>query len=125
MKETPQFIVNDAIKTDGGYYVITETIKLNPAVGVGVQVSKGGGSGSSLQANTAFIMGDFLILKLNNNLELEKIQVITKKKNRVVMEGVITNVNQYHSVLKSSGVSNYQFWVQEKGDLTFGSVYHS
>lgn len=108
MKETPQFIVNDVIKTENGYIVVTETIQLRPAVGVGVEVSTGG-SGGSLSTNTAFHMGDFLVLKLEKDLQLQNIQIVTKKKNRVVFEGIIANVNLYYQVLKNNNVSNYQF----------------
>lgn len=110
MKESPQFIVNDAIKTDDGFYIITETIRLKPAVGASVQVSTAGSS-TGLSVNTAFHMGDFIILKLKSNLDVDKIKIVTKKKNKVIVEGGIFNVNQYHHVLKQNNVSNYQFWV--------------
>lgn len=113
MKESPQFIVNDAIKTDDGFYVITETIRLKPAVGVGVEISTGGSS-SSLSVNTAFHMGDFIVLKLKSDLAVDRIKVVTKKKNKVVVQGAIFNVNQYHHVLKQNHVSNYQFWVENE-----------
>lgn len=112
MKESPQFIVNDAIKTADGYIIITETIQLRPAVGLAVEVSTAG-SGAGIQTNTAFWMGDFLVLNMKNNLELDGIKVVTKAKNRVVFQGIIANVNQYHSILKENNVSNYQFWLND------------
>ena len=114
MKESPQFIVNDAIKTATGYFVITETIQLRPAPGVGANISTGGGSSMSIQMNTAFMMGDFLVLDLNSDLSLNDIRVITKKKNKVVFEGVVTNINTYYSQIKENDVSNYQFWIKKE-----------
>lgn len=108
MKESPQFIVNDVIKTENGYTIVTETIQLRPALGASVEVATGS-SGGSLSANTAFHMGDFLVLKLERDLNLKDIQVVTKKKNRVVFQGIIPNVNMYYRILKSNNVSNYQF----------------
>jgi hypothetical protein len=117
MKESPQFIVNDVIKTADGYTVITETIQLRPAIGLAVQVSTGG-SGGSIQTNTAFFMGDFLILNLKTDLSLNDIKVVTKAKNRVVFEGIIANVNLYHQILKENDVSNFQFWMDLDGNPT-------
>ena len=113
MKESPQFIVNDVIKTDEGFYVITETIRLKPSLGGSVEVSTAGSSGG-VSVNTAFHMGDFIVLKLKSDLALNGIKVVTKKKNKVVVQGTIFNVNQYHQVLKQSNVSNYQFWVENE-----------
>lgn len=118
MKEAPQFIVNDAIKTEQGFHIITETVQLRPALGAAVQVSTGG-SGGSISVNTTFIMGDFIILNLDPQLELEKVKVVTKKTNKVTMEGTVFNVNQYHHVLKQNNVSNYQYWVtNDEGNPT-------
>ena len=96
------------LKTATGYFVITETIQLRPAPGVGANISTGGGSSMSIQMNTAFMMGDFLVLDLNSDLSLNDIRVITKKKNKVVFEGVVTNINTYYSQIKENDVSNYQ-----------------
>lgn len=116
MKESPQFIVNDVIKTDNGYVVISETIRLTVSIGGSVNVSTGGGSGGSLQANTAFHMGDFIVLSMDADLKLDKIQVITKQKNRVVFQGTIFNVNQFHKVLRENNVSNYRFCVANEAE---------
>lgn len=111
MKEEPQFIVNDVIKTPTGYVMINETIRLRPSMGLAVEISTGG-SGGSVQMNTAFIMGDFVVLNLDDKLDLETVQVITKRTNKVVFEGTIGNVNQYHHILKKNNVSNYQFHIK-------------
>lgn len=116
MKEEPQFIVNDVVETEEGFYLITETIRLRPALGGGVQVSSGGASGGSIQVNTAFIMGDFLIINLNKDLSLNRFKVVTKNKNKVVVEGIVPNVNAYYSTMKQRGMnmSNYQFWIKNE-----------
>lgn len=117
MKEEPQFIVNDVLKTETGYIVITETIRLRPAPGGAVEVGTGG-SGATITVNTAFIMGDFLILSLDKELQMNKIQVVNKKKNKVVFQGIITNVNMYYPILRQNNVSNYRFsQIDDKGEI--------
>lgn len=110
MKDIPQFIVNDVIKLDdGSFKVVTETIKLRPSIGGSAQVSSGGSTGGSVSTNTALIMGDFLILNLTENLKLEDIQVVTKRKNKVIFEGIVFNVGMVYLRLKEQNASNFQF----------------
>ncbi|RYM32807.1 hypothetical protein ERX46_12150 [Brumimicrobium glaciale] len=111
VKDAPQFIVNDVVKTDDGFYLITETIRLRPSLGGSINVG-GGGAGGSITVNTAFLMGDFIILKFNKDLGLDKIKFVTKEENKIVVEGMVTNVNTYASMFKSKNISNYQFWVE-------------
>lgn len=124
VKEDPQFIVNDVIVDGDDFYLITESIRIRPALGGGVEVYSSGGASGSLQINTAFFMGDFLILKLDKDLKLQNVKVITKNPNKIVVEGVVFNVNQYYPIMKqrSSNMSNYQFFVR-KDDGTPMIVY--
>ncbi|WP_159038514.1 DUF6770 family protein [Brumimicrobium mesophilum] len=111
VKDAPQFVVNDAIKTDEGFYLITETIRLRPAIGGSVNVGTGG-SGGSLSMNTAFIMGDFIILKFNKELGLDQVKFVTKEENKIVVQGAVFNVNVYAHMFTSQNMSNYQFCVE-------------
>ncbi|MCH2225268.1 MAG: hypothetical protein MK066_10915 [Crocinitomicaceae bacterium] len=113
MKENPQFFINDVVKTENGYMVVTETLRMRPSIGASVHVSTGG-SGGSLQANTTLIMGDFLVLKISEELNVNSIQVVNKKKNRVVVGGTIPNVSYALPIIKANNISNFQFIKQDE-----------
>lgn len=116
IKDSPQFIINDVIRTEAGFKIITETVKLSPSIGGSASVG-GGGGGASITVNTAFRFGSFVILEIDERLALRGVQVVKNKSNKIVVAGVATSVTQLRGLLEAYKMSNFKYVTEDEGDM--------
>lgn len=115
IKDSPQFIINDVVRSGEGFKIITETVKLSPSVGGSATIGAGGGTAFTI--NTAFRFGSFVILEIDERLALKNVQVVKNKANKIVVEGVATSVTQLRGLLEAYKMSNFKYVTEKDGEM--------